>query len=66
VSSDGRRVLSASADGTVRVWETESGRLVRTFHSVGSPVSAVAVSPDGRLVLSGHEDGAMRLWRLAP
>eukprot|EP01052_Picozoa_sp_SAG31_P019246 SAG31_NODE_1396_length_8511_cov_1.939491_5_plen_124_part_00 len=30
-SSDGRLLLSASADGTVKVWDVDSGTIMRTF-----------------------------------
>ncbi len=47
-SPDGRRIASAGDDGTVKLWDTTTGRLIATFEGHGGPVSRVAYSPDGR------------------
>jgi WD40 repeat protein len=48
VTPDGRRAVSASSDKTLKVWELESGRLLRTLEGHAGSVRAVAVTPDGR------------------
>ncbi len=53
VSPDERLVASASLDGTVRIWERESLRLVRELEPLRGPVWAIAFDPDGRHVASG-------------
>jgi WD40 repeat protein len=42
-------------DRTVKVWEAESGRLLRSLEGHTAWVNAVAVSPDGRFIVSGSE-----------
>jgi WD40 repeat protein len=60
---DGRRCVSASWDGTVRVWDTETGTLLQSYRGDPTPRS-VAFSPDGRgLLLSGVRNGVW-LWDL--
>ena len=53
--------LSASADGTVRMWETATGRELRQL-AAGAPVTVAALSPDGRhLAYVSRVNGAFRL-----
>jgi WD40 repeat protein len=60
---DGKRLLSGGADGSVRVWQVETGREVCRFggHKTDG-VFVVALSADGRLAASGDAAGALCLW----
>jgi len=61
-SSDGQRVLTASWDGTARVWDAETGRPIAVLQEHGGLVSA-AFSPDGRRVVTGSwGDETARIW----
>src|SRR5260370_10691502 len=60
-SPDGKRFLSCGYDGTVRLWDVESGRQLRRYAEQGNEVRCVAFLPDGR-ALSGCEGGTLRLW----
>src|SRR5262249_43541965 len=42
-----RQVAGASSDGTVRVWDTETGELLRTLAGQGNPFFRIAWSGDG-------------------
>ncbi|HVF57924.1 MAG TPA: caspase family protein [Pyrinomonadaceae bacterium] len=61
-SPDARIVASASADNTVRLWETATGRELRNLSGHTSYVKAIAFSPDGRSIASGATDGNVKLW----
>jgi WD40 repeat protein len=70
VTPDGTRLLSAGDDMLVKVWETDTGKLLRTLegHATRTPqghvtaLYAVAVSPDGKVIASGDRVGEVRLW----
>jgi small GTP-binding protein len=61
-SPDGKLVVSAAEDKTVRLWNVETGRCLRVLEGHSDGVFSVAWSPDGRQVLSGAEDQTVRLW----
>ena len=61
---DGRRVVTASADETARLWDAADGTEVRRFTGHTGPVSCLAVSGDGRTLVTGGQDNAVRVWGL--
>lgn len=77
LSRASKRVISASGDGTLILWDIQSRRLLRTFsgHSrglacvafVGSASSSCGIqepcgSGEGELVVSGSNDKTIRIW----
>jgi WD40 repeat protein len=62
-SPDGWQVLSGSYDGTIKLWDTATGREIRTFLEHFEVVS-VSFSPNGRQVLSGLNNGTVKLWNV--
>lgn len=65
-SSNGRRLASGEADGTIRIWNTEKGGETLTLDGHTDTVFALAFSPDGRMLASGagQSDRTVKLWRL--
>jgi WD40 repeat protein len=60
---DGKSGISAGTDGTVRVWDLESGKeQLKMEHKAA--VNDLAVSPDGRRALSAGDDSRVKLWDL--
>ena len=62
VFPDGRRVVSASDDETLKVWDMATGKCVATLERHSSYVFGVAVSPDGRHVVSASHDRTLKFW----
>jgi serine/threonine-protein kinase len=59
---DGRRLLSASHDGTLKMWDVATGKCLHTYEGHAAKVLGVAALADGRRFVSSAEDGAIWLW----
>ena len=61
----GSRVVTASADGTARVWDAMTGQAVTPPLRHHGAVLAAAFSADGRRVVTASADGTARVWDAA-
>jgi WD40 repeat protein len=64
IAPDGRRAVSASDDNTLKVWDLESGRELRTLEGHSNAVDRVAIAPDGRRAVSASRDKTLTIWDL--
>jgi WD40 repeat protein/energy-coupling factor transporter ATP-binding protein EcfA2 len=64
-SPDGQRVLTASLDGTARLWDPATGKSLGEPIKHGNRVSSARFSPDGRQVLTASWDRTAQLWDAA-
>ncbi len=61
-SPDCTKILSASNDGLLKLWDVGTGEDKKTFVGHSFEVTACAFSPDGKNILSGGNDHTMKLW----
>jgi WD40 repeat protein len=61
-SPDGGKVLSASDDGTARIWSAESGRQIHVLSGHGAGIFSCSFSPDGKKVVTLSQDRTARFW----
>jgi WD40 repeat protein len=62
VSRDGRRVVSTAVEGTVKLWDGESGLELLSLHGHGTWALAVALSNDGKRAISAHVKSILKVW----
>ena len=65
-SPNGKYVLTGSWDNTVRLWDLQSGNIIRLFANHINFVSSTAFSPDGKQIITGSYDKTARLWNADP
>jgi DNA-binding beta-propeller fold protein YncE len=61
-SPDGRRIVSAGLDRTLKVWDAAAGAELRTLTGHIDAVNACAFSPDGTRIVSASDDGTLKIW----
>ena len=61
-SADGSRLAVASSDATVRVFDTKTGKLIRSIDGHRDWVLAVAWSPDGSRIATGSRDRTAKVF----
>ena len=65
-STDGSRIVTASRDGTARIWDARSGRLIgKPLSNHAGAINSVAFSPDGKRLITASDDETIRLWDAA-
>jgi WD40 repeat protein len=60
---DGRRLLTGGSDGTVGVWDDESGKPLNRLATTNQPIQRLAISPDGQRLVAVAERAAW-VWEL--
>ncbi|MGK7942288.1 MAG: hypothetical protein AB4062_19435, partial [Crocosphaera sp.] len=58
----GNILASSSDDGTIKLWDTSTGQLIKTLPKTSSSVNTIAFSPNGNILASGNYDGTIKLW----
>lgn len=61
-SPDARVLLTASGDGTLKLWNVKSGAALRTLNAHGDQVRSAVFSSDGRFLLTASSDRTAKLW----
>lgn len=69
ITPDSRTLASGSLDGTIKIWNLQTGQIIRTLtaHSEAQElVASVAISSDGKTLVSGSNSygGTIKIWNL--
>jgi hypothetical protein len=64
VTHDSRRAVASDKFGAIKVWDLQSGQLLRTLQSDTGDITALALIPNSPRIVSGFANGLVRLWDL--
>ena len=59
---DGKTLVSASWDKTLKIWDVESGTCKTTLEGHSGMVFACDFAPHGKTIVSASEDKTVRIW----
>ncbi|MEN9518227.1 MAG: hypothetical protein RLZZ381_815 [Cyanobacteriota bacterium] len=62
ISADGKTLVSAHEDNTVKLWNLSNGKLKRTLSGHADWVLSVATSPDQETLITGSRDKTIQIW----
>ena len=61
---DGTSLVSGSEDSTIKLWDVQTGGVIKTFHGHTDFVLSVSISADCTMIASGSRDKTIRLWNI--
>ncbi len=62
ISADGTHMATASRDGLIALWDTETGERLQVFEAHTDRVTSLDLSDDGQRLLTGSWDDTAILW----
>lgn len=61
-SPDGKKIVSASTDKTVKIWDATTGECLKTLEGHTDVVNSASFSNDGEKIVSASMDKTMKIW----
>ncbi|HVX58976.1 MAG TPA: M56 family metallopeptidase [Pirellulales bacterium] len=61
-SPDSNTLATGHEDSVVRIWDCETGALLKSLKGSTAAITSLAFAPDGRRLAAGAEDGSVLVW----
>lgn len=61
---NGEYLASGSVDGSVKLWEVNSQRIIYDIKAHKDDVTVIDFTDDGELMITGSRDGTVKIWTL--
>ena len=58
-------VITGGSDEVARLWDADTGKLIRTLEGHIDVINRVAFSPDGNLFATASWDGTAKVWQVS-
>jgi WD40 repeat protein len=65
ISPDGKTIASAGYPSTIHLWDTATGKRVRSLEGSESWIYSLAFLPDGKTLVSSGDDQSIHFWDVA-
>jgi WD40 repeat protein len=62
ISPDGKKIISASADNSAKIWDLVSGKMLANLKIHSKIVNLATFSPDGKKIITASDDNTLIFW----
>ena len=63
-SADGKIIASASIDKILKLWDCQSGKLIRNLEGQADIINSIVFTNDGKYIIAGSSDKTIRIWEI--
>ena len=63
-TNDGKNLISAAIDEKPKIWDVESGQMIKQYHGMNVGIMKLDVSKDDRYIAAVNDLGEITIWNL--